>query len=233
MKTKFQIKETVVTIISEKEFIGVAKEAILSHRRKLERFIAQDPFFAVTFEPYQKKQNDPEIVKRMIDAGAKVGIGPMSAVAGTISQLAVEEMRDAGATHAIVDNGGDIALINDRPVLVGVYAGKIKDFALKIEPQKSILGICTSSGKIGPSISFGNADSVTVISQNTSLADSAATALGNIVTDKNTINRAIDSYKQVDGVNGVLIICEDHIATWGRLPDIVRARVNYDLITRP
>lgn len=233
MKAKFQIKETVVTIISEKEFIEVAKEAIIAHRRELESFIAQDPFFALTLEPYPNRQNVPGIVKRMIDAGSKVGIGPMSAVAGTISQLAVEEMRDAGATHAIVDNGGDIALINDRPVLIGVYAGKINDFALKIEPQKLILGICTSSGKIGPSISFGNADSVTVISQNTSLADSAATAIGNIVTDKNSINCAIDNYKQIDGVDGVLIICEDHIATWGRLPEIVRAKVSYDLITRP
>ncbi|MDY6964393.1 MAG: UPF0280 family protein [Halobacteriota archaeon] len=233
MKTKFQIKETVLTIIAEEEYIDVAKEAIVLHRRELEHFIAEDPFFKTTLEPYPQSKNAPEIVKRMTDASAKVGIGPMSAVAGTISQLAVEAMIDAGATDAIVDNGGDIAMINERPVLVGIYAGEIKDFAFRIEPRNLILGICTSSGKIGPSISFGNADAVTVVSRNTSLADSSATAIGNIVTDVDSIDCAIENLKEVDGVDGVLIICGDRIGTWGDLPSIVRANVSYDQIIRP
>ena len=233
MKVKFQIKETVVTIISDEKFIEVAKEAILFNRRELENFISQDPFFRVTLEPYKKIKNAPEIVKRMIDASSKVKIGPMSAVAGTISQLAVEAMIDTGATYAIVDNGGDIALINDRPVVVGIYAGKIKDFALNIEPRDSILGICTSSGKIGPSISFGNADSVTVLSKDTSLADSAATAIGNNVVDENSINCAIDNYLGIEGLEGCLIICENKIATWGKLPKIIKAKIDFDQITRP
>ena len=129
MKTKFQIKETIVTIIAEDKFIDIAKQAIMKNRRDLESFIAKDPFFRLTLEPYPTDKIAPEIVRRMIDSSSKVGIGPMSSVAGTISQLAVEAMIDSGATHAIVDNGGDIAMINNKPVIVGVYAGNIKDFA--------------------------------------------------------------------------------------------------------
>lgn len=232
MKTKFQIKETIVTIIAEDKFIDVAKQAIMQNRRDLEGFIAKDPFFRLTLEPYPPDKNAPEIVKRMIDSSSKVKIGPMSSVAGTISQLAVEAMIDSGATHAIVDNGGDIAMINNKPVIVGVYAGNIKDFALEIEPRDSILGICTSSGKVGPSISFGQSDSVTVVSENTSLADAAATAIGNRVVDENSIKSAIDDFKSVDGLDGVLVICGSNIGTWGKLPKIVKADVSYDLITK-
>jgi len=233
MKTRFQVKETVVTIIAEEEFVKPAKEAIVYHRRELEQFIAEDPFFRLTLELYPKREDVPEIVRRMIDASSMVGIGPMSAVAGTISQLAVEAMIVAGATYAIVDNGGDIALINDEEVLVGVYAGDINDFALKVEPRDTILGICTSSGKIGPSISFGNSDAVTVVSENTSIADSAATAIGNLISDSDSIDDAIKHFSGVDGVDGLLIICNGRIGTWGDLPSITRARVSYDQITRP
>ncbi|MDY6865209.1 MAG: UPF0280 family protein [Halobacteriota archaeon] len=233
MKCRFQIKETVVSIIAEEEFVLPAKEAIMYHRRELENFITEDPFFKITLEPYPERKKAPKVINRMIDASSKVGIGPMSAVAGTISQLAVEAMIDAGATYAIVDNGGDIALINDEEVLVGIYAGEINDFALKVKPRDSILGICTSSGKIGPSISFGNSDAVTVVSDNTSVADSTATAIGNLVTDGDSIDDAIKHFSGIDGIDGILIICDGRIGTWGDLPSITRARVSYDQITRP
>ncbi len=90
----------------------------------------------------------------------------MSAVAGVIAKFAVEAMMEAGATYAVVDNGGDISILNDQPVLVGIYAGAspIRDLAFEVPSRAKPLGICTSSGTVGPSISFGCADAATVIS---------------------------------------------------------------------
>jgi ApbE superfamily uncharacterized protein (UPF0280 family) len=181
MREHFQLKETIVTIVADKEsHISKAKESIRLNRKVLERFIAFDPFFRSTLEPYDCPENAPEVVKRMIVAGNSMGIGPMSAVAGTIAAMAVESMVDAGATFAIVDNGGDIALINDRPVIIGVYAGTspVKDLGFRVTVHDHITGICTSSGTVGPSISFGMADAAIVFSDDVSLADAAATALG-------------------------------------------------------
>lgn len=137
---------------------GEMKKNILRLQKK-QYYICRDPFFRITLEPYHCPKDAPEIVQRMTDAGNTMGIGPMSAVAGTIAALAVEAMVLAGATYAIVDNGGDIALINDSPVLVGIYAGNspFKNLAFEIEPSSQLHGICTSSGTVGPSISFGNA----------------------------------------------------------------------------
>lgn len=237
MKTRFQLKETVVTIISDAPYVETIRQAIVEHRRQLEQYITFDPFFRVTMEPYPLPEDGPEIVKRLILAGNAVGVGPMAAVAGSIAELAVEAALDKGAKHVVVDNGGDIALFTDRPVLVGIYAGEsaVKNLTFQMEAQESIIGICTSSGKIGHSISFGNTDAATVVSKSASLADATATALGNAVLDdsKKDIEKAFDVIDGVDDIEGALIIKGDHIGLWGKLPKMVKVPVNPDFITRP
>jgi ApbE superfamily uncharacterized protein (UPF0280 family) len=158
----------------------------------------------------------------------------MAAVAGTIAGLALEEMVKAGCRYGIIDNGGDIALINDRPVVVGIYAGgsPIKGLGFEIEPRDTILGICTSSATVGPSISLGNSDAALIISDDVSLADAAATALGNRIIDKESLTAAFDFLKEVPEVSGALAIIGDRMATYGRLPQIVRADVAYEKITK-
>jgi uncharacterized protein len=233
----FQLKETIVTISAyEQRQIEAAKSSIREQRKLLEGFIQKDPFFALTLDPYDlPAQSDevPEIVRQMIRAGNAFGIGPMSAVAGAIAKFSVEAMIEKGATYAIVDNGGDISILNDVPVLVGIYAGSspIKDLALEVPVRDEPLGICTSSGTVGPSISFGCADVAMVISKDPALADAGATALGNAVLPNVSLDECFEAVKK-PGVDGALAIRADELALWGDLPRICRARLRPDLITR-
>jgi ApbE superfamily uncharacterized protein (UPF0280 family) len=230
-RERFQLKETIVTITSEKKYMPIAKRAIKSCRHDLERFIRRDPFFASTIEEYACPDSAPEIAVRMADASNTFGIGPMSAVAGTIAAVAVEAMVDAGATYAIVDNGGDIALVNDETIIVGIYAGRTAErIGLEIEPRDSILGICTSSGRIGHSISFGNADAATIISGDVSLADAAATAVGNAVSDVASIEDAFSILKGVGSITGCLILLDGNIGLYGSVP-VVEASQRVEYIT--
>ncbi len=238
MKESFRIKETFVWITAdEKRYIEIAKEEIMQRRRELEKFVRWHPYFLVTLESYRidetevgndrKKEGTPEIVRRMIESSDKFGIGPMSAVAGTLAEFAVEAMRNAGATYAMVDNGGDIALLTDREVLAGIYAGESSfsnKVALRIKPSPSLIGICTSSGTVGHSISFGIADAATVISKSASLSDAAATTLGNAVTDAHSIQNAFRLISHVEGIEGALVIYKEMLATWGKIPEIVRTK---------
>ncbi len=236
MKEHFRLKETIVTIQADSSsYIEVAREAIRIHRRELESYISSDPFFQSTLEQYDLDGDFPEVVRRMVEAGNAMGIGPMSAVAGTISALAVESMVGAGASFAMVDNGGDIAIINDRPVLMGIYAGNspLKDLGFVIEPRDSITGVCTSSGSVGPSISFGMADAAIVFSDNVSLADSAATALGNNTeVGKEAVELSFDVMKDVSGIKGAIVIQGEYMGFWGDVPEIQRADVRYECITK-
>jgi len=170
----------------------------------------------------------------MCVATAKAGVGPMAAVAGTIAACAVEAMAAAGARYAIVDNGGDIAILNDEPVTIGIYAGEspIKGLALEVPFRDTVIGICTSSGTVGPSISFGNADAALIVSDDVPLADAAATALGNRITDAAALATAFDFLRDIPEVTGALGIIGDKMATYGKLPKIVRANVDYEKITK-
>lgn len=235
IREHYQLRETIATIFAcEQSHVEAAKESIREQRNLLEKFIQRDPFFMLTLEPYDLKADDvPNIVQQMIRTSAVFGIGPMSAVAGVIAKLAVEAMIEAGALYAIVDNGGDISIINDQTVLVGIYAGTspIKDLALEIPPRVEPLGICTSSGTVGPSISFGCADAALVISKDPALADAAATALGNAVQPDCSLE---DCFKAIDkpGIDGALVIRGEEMAVWGELPSIRRARVGAERITK-
>lgn len=236
MKEQFRLKETIVTIqADESSYIDIAQEAIRENRKELESYIVSDPFFQSTLEPYDSRGDFPEIVRRMIEGGNAMGIGPMSAVAGTVSALAVEAMVEAGASFAIVDNGGDIAIINDRPVLMGIYAGNspLKDIGFIMEPRESITGVCTSSGSVGPSISFGMADAAVVFSDNVSLADAAATALGN-GTDvgREAVEQSFDVVKDAEGIKGAIVIQGEFMGFWGDVPEIQKADVKYECITK-
>lgn len=235
VRERFQLKETIVTITAqEQDQIEAAKEEIAFQRALLEQFIREDPFFMLTLEPYDCPIDEaPRIVGEMARAGSIVGIGPMSAVAGTIAKFALEAMIGAGATCAIVDNGGDVAIACDRAVLIGIYAGPspLRNTALEIPPRASPLGICTSSGTVGPSLSFGSADAAVVVSEDVSLADAAATALGNAVGDSSPL---AESFEVVDRpeIAGALVIRGEEMALWGELPPLRRANLRPDLITR-
>jgi len=235
IREHYQLRETIATIFAyEQSHIEAAKESIREHRNLLEKFIQADPFFMLTLEPYDLKANDaPDIVQQMIKTSAVFGIGPMSAVAGVIAKIAVEAMIEAGALYAIVDNGGDISIINDQTVLVGIYAGTspIKDLALEVPPRVEPLGICTSSGTVGPSISFGCADAALIVSRDPALADAAATALGNAVQPNVSLEVCFESIDK-PGIDGALVIRGEEMAVWGELPAIRRARVGEERITK-
>jgi uncharacterized protein len=227
----FHFRETFATILADDpEHVAAAKAGILAARQVLEAYIARDPFFAATFDPYEP-DSDEELILRMADATKIAGVGPMAAVAGAIAWAGVGAMQEAGATFGVIDNGGDIALIADRPVRVGVHAGGAalsNRVAFVVPAQKTILGICTSSATVGPSISFGIADAVTIFSHNVALADAWATSICNQIRPD---DRAVLGRVDPTHVDGIFAIMGDMVIRWGELPLLVSAVVDEQMIS--
>jgi len=231
IREPFRFRETIATILAdEPEHAAAAKQGMLDARQVLEAYIARDPFFLSTFNPYTP-DSDEEIIVRMACATRTANVGPMAAVAGAISWAGVEAMVDAGAVFGVIDNGGDIALVSDRTIRVGVHAGEAvlsNRIAFVVPPQEKILGICTSSATVGPSISFGIADAVTIFSHNVALADAWATSVCNqIRPDDWTVLDELNP----DEVKGVYAIMGDLMVKWGHLPPLVSAVVDEQLIS--
>jgi len=231
IRERFSYRQTIATILADKpEHIKAAKAGMLRARQVLEAYIARDPFFSTTFDPYTP-DSDELIITRMADATRIAGVGPMAAVAGAIAWAGVEAMQEAGAVFGIIDNGGDIALVSNRDVRVGVHAGEAalsNRIAFVVPPQDFVLGICTSSATVGPSISFGVADAVTVFSRNVALADAWATSVCNQIRadDLSVLDRI--NPDEVQGIFGIMGV--QHVR-WGMLPPIVRADVDERLIS--
>jgi ApbE superfamily uncharacterized protein (UPF0280 family) len=86
---------------------------------------------------------------------------------------------------------------------------------MTISPEQTPLGVCTSSGTVGPSLSFGKADAVCILSKSAALADAAATAVGNVVKEKKDIELGLGVGKEIEGVQGILIIVQEKMGVWG------------------
>lgn len=224
MKTFFRVKETFVTIVCDEGFVRTAEDAIFEARGIIESKIEQDPFFSVTYEPYPASGKDDPLIRRMCEASALAGVGPMAGVAGAVAEHAVTAMRDAGAAEAIVENGGDIAFLSPERKAIGIYADHpvFRDLAFMVKSD-GILGICSSSEKIGPSVSLGGSNICTVFSPNVVLADCCATALGNLVKGEDTLAGSCERVGAVEGVDGCVACCDGKIAMFGDVPELVRA----------
>lgn len=232
IREHFACGETITTILADRhEDIAAAREAMIAARADLESYIAADSFFQMTYEPLDVPASAPCVVRRMAEAGREAGVGPMAAVAAAIAWSGVEAMRDAGASFALIDNGGDIAVLSDRPVRIGIHAGSAPSsdrFAFVLPPRPQIYGVCTSSATVGPSVSFGICDAVVCFSENPAKADAWATSLCNRITP-DTFSADLPASSALDGVYAV---AGDWIGRWGSLPPVVPAQVDTGLITR-
>ena len=228
-----EIEESILTLICDAEFAAAGVETVRKTRAMIEEAINRHPEFGITHQPFDPPENASAIVRHMCAAAYETGVGPMACVAGVIAHACLEAVLKAGAKEAVVDNGGDIALFICEPVLVGIYTGsKLFDrFAFRIKPGKCIRGICTSSGMIGHSASYGKADAAIVFSNDLALADAAATALGNRIEKVEDLQNCFDFLKPLSQIQGAMAVFKGNYAIWGDLPEIVEAGVDEDLIT--
>jgi hypothetical protein len=162
----------------------------------------------------------------MVAAGAAAGVGPMAAVAGAIAAQVGQGLL-AHSAEVIVENGGDVFLKTRQAATVAVYAGASPlslAVGVRVGGRERPCGVCTSSGTVGPSLSFGKADAVCVVSASCALADAAATAIGNRVQSGRDIPGAVEFGRSIRGVAGLAIIVGERLGVWGEVEIVALAR---------
>jgi ApbE superfamily uncharacterized protein (UPF0280 family) len=212
-------KETDLYIRATSNLQKKARRLVLKYRHQLEGYIERNPTFQTSLEPLTVPENAPAIVREMAEAGSKAGVGPMAAVAGAIAECVGRELLEF-SPEIIVENGGDIFLKINRKRIVGIFAGDSPltgKVGLEINPQDTPLGVCTSSGTVGHSLSFGQADAVVVVASSATLADAAATAIGNRVKTPSDIDNALEYARGIGGLKGVVIIIGSKVGAWGEV----------------
>jgi ApbE superfamily uncharacterized protein (UPF0280 family) len=213
------VKETDLLVHAAKKLSAEAREAVLEQRGYIEAFIKTHPDFLTSLIPWWFDGPAPQIIADMVSAGENAGVGPMAAVAGAIAEHVGRGL--LGFTdQVIVENGGDLYIKTDAPVTVGILAGRSPlsmRLGIRLRCEQQPAGVCTSSGTVGHSLSFGKADAVCVIADSCAVADAAATAVGNLVQSSAGINDAITAGRQIKRLSGIVIIAGEKIGMWGDL----------------
>jgi ApbE superfamily uncharacterized protein (UPF0280 family) len=223
----FEVRETAMTVVADEEYLKEVKDAVFEAREIIEAKIWEDPFFGMTYDPYEASEKDDLLIRRMCGASQTAGVGPMASVAGAVAACALERIYAEGCRYAILDNGGDIAICSDRDVVVGINQNnpKLPALAFRIPAREGMFSVCSSSGRIGPSVSFGESEIAVVFADDPVLADACATAAGNLTGDcsSESVSFAARSVSRMKGVDGCAIFCGDSVALHGDVPELVMA----------
>jgi ApbE superfamily uncharacterized protein (UPF0280 family) len=211
------VRETDLLICSDIDLTKYALHSIYKFRGFIESYIKVHPEFLSSLAPLVYDEFAPDIVRDMLKTTSVAFVGPMASVAGAIAEYVCNDLL-IHSKNVIVENGGDIFLNTDSDVRVAIFAGDSPlsyNVNILLKREKMPIGICTSSGTVGHSLSFGKADAVCVISKSSTMADAAATAVGNMVQNKNDMKVALERGITIDGVLGIAIIVGEHFGAIG------------------
>lgn len=213
------IKESDLWIRAQTDLSEFAGQTLRRYRAIIEEYMAAHPLFQTSFEPLDAPDDAPPIIRDMADAASRVGIGPFAAVAGAIAEAVGRELLPY-SSDLLIENGGDIFAASGTARVFGLYAGRSRfsgKIGLKIAAEQMPCGLCTSSGTVGHSISFGNADAATIVAKSAALADACATAVGNRVRQASDIAAALQFAESIEGVEAAVIVLGDQIGAWGAI----------------
>jgi hypothetical protein len=221
-EVSFQVvlEQTDLWIVASRDLRAEVLALVRDLRGQLKSYILLHPEFQASLVPVPVPESAPAIVRDMAEAARACGVGPMAAVAGAVAQH-VAEAFIPDSPDMLVENGGDLYLRSTRERVVGLLAVPESGLrlGLRLAPGDFPLSLCSSSGVVGHSLSFGRSDIVTVRSKRAALADAAATALGNVLKQARDLGPMLDLARQLGpvGVDGVFAQCQGKVAAWGKM----------------
>lgn len=214
-----KIAESDLLISSDTDLSDDALRSLIKHRHSLESYIENHHDFKDSLLPLPLDHLASSIVRDMLTKSKICGVGPMAGVAGAIAEFVGFDLLDK-TENIIIENGGDIFIKTNNNLIVSVYAGESPlsyNVNFVVKPGETPMGICTSSATVGPSINFGKADAVCVISPSATLSDAAASAIGNKVKSRKDIKMALDYGIKIQGIAGIIIIIGKDLGITGKV----------------
>lgn len=211
--------ETDLHISALRDLHDEAFEIVTELRGALDRYAAGHPRFVESFVPVEVEPDAPELVRAMAWAGEAAGVGPMAAVAGAIAERVAKRLEPL-SREVLVENGGDLYLVGteQRHVLLLAEGSQLSGLlALVVPAGRAPVAVCTSSGKVGHSVSLGSAHAVTIVADDGALADAAATAAANMVHGPLDIDRALSRALGIPGVTGAVVMVHDRLGVQGEV----------------
>ena len=200
-----------------REILGNIREEILEAEKWFRGFFtALEP---VSPRCASSSQPPPAILSHMCRASLLFGVGPMACVAGAVNHYLAQALAPH-CSELLVENGGDclLATSSARRVRIDARSSPFGDrLQLHVRTQDQPIGVCTSSGTLGHSLSFGKADAVVILAKDSLIADAAATFFANQVHCPADVPRVAEHARSFSEISGGVFICGSTLGACGNI----------------
>lgn len=205
-----QVQDMVLHVTAGTDLNEESRAAALSFWEQLHAYTLRNPEIRTSKRPIEIDEQAPEIVREMVGAAARAGVGPMFSFQGAVTDH-VGRFLARDMDEVTVSCGGDYFILARKRQKLTIHTkpdgGGI---AVVVQPSKRGVGIATSLGRGAALL-----DGLAVLAESCMLADAAAAGVQAILPKPDGFRLALVYLRKVPGVVGGVVVRGDRIGVAG------------------
>jgi hypothetical protein len=205
-----QVQDMVLHVTAGTDLNEESRAAALSFWEQLHAYTLRNPAIRTSKRPIEIDEEAPEIVREMVGAAARAGVGPMFSFQGAVTDH-VGRFLARDMDEVTVSCGGDYFILARKRQKLTIHTkpdgGGI---AVVVQPSKRGVGIATSLGRGAALL-----DGLAVLAESCMLADAAAAGVQAILPKPDGFRLALVYLRKVPGVVGGVVVRGDWIGVAG------------------
>jgi ApbE superfamily uncharacterized protein (UPF0280 family) len=205
-----QVQDMVLHVTAGTDLNEESRAAALSFWEQLHAYTLRNPEIRTSKRPIEVDEQAPEIVREMVGAAARAGVGPMFSFQGAVTDH-VGRFLARDMDEVTVSCGGDYFILARKRQKLTIHTkpdgGGI---AVVVQPSKRGVGIATSLGRGAALL-----DGLAVLAESCMLADAAAAGVQAILPKPDGFRLALVYLRKVPGVVGGVVVRGDRIGVAG------------------
>jgi ApbE superfamily uncharacterized protein (UPF0280 family) len=209
-------EDVILRVIAKDLSYEEIRAAAMDVLERIPSYGARNPMFARSKRPIELPPDAPAIARRMAEAGAVAGVGPMYAFRGALVEFVGRAIAAKGRKDVNVSCPGIWFVLSRKPVKLAVRSGKgIETLSVLVKPDLGPHGVYSSLGREVERVLPGHDDGVVVVANSSTLAVAAATAARAILTRRESIGDALAYLQGLPGLFGAMLVRGDQIGLAG------------------
>lgn len=209
---EIQVQDLVLHITAPDDFAEESRAAALSFWEQLQSYALRNPQFRQSKRPLREIPADaPPIVREMVDASSRAGVGPMFTFRGAVTDQ-VGRFLAGSLSEVTVACDGDYFIQTKKRMKLAVKRHGGEPIALAVEPSRGGVGVSTTLGR---GRGGGGPDGLAVLATSCMLADAAAAGVQALLPKPDGFKLALQYLQQVPGVRGGVVVVGEQIGVAG------------------
>ncbi|MGH2590683.1 MAG: hypothetical protein ACRDGW_07790, partial [Actinomycetota bacterium] len=198
---EIQVQDMVLHIQAGTDFNEESRAAALSFWEQLHAYALRNPDIENSKRPIDVPADAPEIVREIVAAARRAGVGPMYSLQGAVTDH-VGRFLAQEVDEVTVNCGGDYFIQSRRRQKLTVLRRPGSSVAVVVPANRQGVGISMASGS---DRGRSEIDGLAVLAESCMLAGAAAAGVRAILPKENGLQGALAYLKQVPGVIGGVV----------------------------